>query len=302
MTQPEQNILYKKGICLVLIGASFWGASSVAAQFMLQNKLVSAEWLVVVRLLISGTLLLLYDAMKDNGDIFSIWKIPHDRNQLLFFGIFGMLSVQYTYFRAILYSNAATATILQYLMPVIIVCYIALRHKKIPSLLELLSIALAMFGTALLVTKGDFSRLAISLPALFWGIASAFSAAFYTVQPKYLLTHWRSPLVIGWGLLIGGVAMGAAFPPWNFTGVWDFPAFLALVFIILFGTIIAFCTYLSSVKYLRPTTTSTIASFEPLAAVVLSVWLLDTSFGFIEYIGGLFILSTVFVLTKVKTG
>lgn len=289
-----------KGILFVLLGASLWGASGVAAQYLLHDKLLSPEWLVAVRLLSAGFLLLCYDFIKSSGDIFTIWKNRQGRNQLLCFGIFGMLSVQYTFFAAILHGNAATATILQYLMPVIIVCYFTLRDRSLPKALELFSIFLAMLGTSLLVTKGDLGNLAISPLALFWGIASAFSAAFYTVQPKYLLSHWRSPLVIGWGMLIGGIALSPINPPWQFIGIWDFSTALGVLFIILFGTIIAFCAYLESIKYIQATETGTIASVEPLTAVFLSIYLLNVPFSWMEGIGALCIMSTVFILAKIK--
>ena len=290
----------KKGIFLVLFGATLWGASGVVAQYLFHTKLLTPEWLVVVRLLSSGLLLLAYDFIKNRDSIFYIWKIKHDRNQLLFFSVFGMLGVQYTYFAAISYGNAATATILQYLMPVIIVCYFAVRYKKRPNGLELISIFLAMLGTCLLVTKGDFSNLAISPLALFWGIASAFGAAFYTVQPKYLLSHWRSPLVIGWGMFVGGIVMSPVNPPWEFTGIWDMNTLLGILFIIIFGTIIAFYAYLESIKYILPTETGTLASVEPLAAVILSIYCLNTPFGLIDLLGGLSIMVTVFILARAK--
>ncbi len=294
---PNQR---NKGIFLVLFGATLWGASGVVAQYLFHTKLLTPEWLVVVRLLSSGLLLLAYDFIKNRDSIFYIWKIKRDRNQLLFFSVFGMLGVQYTYFAAISYGNAATATILQYLMPVIIVCYFAVRYKKRPNGLELISIFLAMLGTCLLVTKGDFSNLAISPLALFWGIASAFGAAFYTVQPRYLLSHWRSPLVIGWGMFVGGIVMSPVNPPWEFTGIWDMNALLGILFIILFGTIIAFYAYLESIKYILPTETGTLASVEPLAAVILSIYCLSTPFGLIDLIGGLSIMTTVFLLARAK--
>ncbi|MBP2629737.1 MAG: transporter [Firmicutes bacterium] len=294
---PNQR---NKGIFLVLFGATLWGASGVVAQYLFHTKLLTPEWLVVIRLLSSGLLLLAYDFIKSRDSIFYIWKIKHDRNQLLFFSVFGMLGVQYTYFAAISYGNAATATILQYLMPVIIVCYFAVRYKKRPNGLELISIFLAMLGTCLLVTKGDFSNLAISPLALFWGIASAFGAAFYTVQPKYLLSHWRSPLVIGWGMFVGGIVMSPVNPPWEFTGIWDMNTLLGILFIIIFGTIIAFYAYLESIKYILPTETGTLASVEPLAAVILSIYCLNTPFGLIDLLGGLSIMVTVFILARAK--
>lgn len=290
----------KKGVCLALLGATFWGASSVAAQFLFHEKHFTPEWLVVVRLLSSGLLLLLYDALKYRTGSFAIWRSVSDRGQLLLFAIFGMLSVQYTYFAAIRYGNAATATILQYLMPVIIVCYFALRYWRLPRLIEIVSVLLAVFGTLLLVTKGDFGHLALSPKALGFGVTSAFACAFYTVQPRRLLTRWRSPLVTGWAMFVGGACMSFYKPPWQFSGVWDSAAFGALAFVVLFGTIVAFCAYLESTKYISATQTSTIASVEPLASVLLSVWLLGTPFGLIDWGGMACILSTVFLLARAK--
>ena len=43
-----------------------------------------------------------------------------------------MLGVQYTYFGTIIHSNAATATILQYLMPIVIVFYLLFTTHRLP--------------------------------------------------------------------------------------------------------------------------------------------------------------------------
>lgn len=288
----------QKGMLLVSFGALLWGGSGVAAQFVLQNKGFSAEWLVIVRMLLSGLVLLSLDGMTHYGDIFSIWKSRHDTLQLLAFALIGMLGVQYTYFAAIKSGNAATATILQYLMPIVIVGWTALRTRRCPQTRELLCVALAILGTFLLVTHGSLSSLSISSSALFWGLLSAFAAAFYTMQPKYLLSHWRSPLVIGWGMLLGGLALMPVCPPWEFTGIWDRAACLTFIYIILFGTIIAFWAYLESIKYIPPTETSTLASLEPLSAIVLSSVLLAVPFGPVEILGTILIMSTVFILTR----
>ena len=287
-----------KGMLLVVFGALLWGGSGVAAQFVLQNKGFSAEWLVIVRMLLSGIILLSLDGMTHFGDIFSIWKSRYDSMQLIAFALIGMLGVQYTYFAAIKAGNAATATILQYLMPIVIVLWTVLRYRRRPQLRELFCTALAILGTLLLVTHGSLSSLAISPSALFWGILSAFAAAFYTVQPKYLLSHWRSPLVIGWGMLLGGLAFLPVCPPWNFTGIWDKDACIVFLYIIIFGTIIAFWAYLESIKYIQPTETSTLASIEPLSAIILSALLLNVPFGLVEILGAICIMSTVFILAR----
>ena len=119
-----------KGILLVIVGTMLWGISGTVAQFLFQQKGFDTEWLVVVRLLISGFLLLLYGYIKKDKNIINIWKSKEDSIKLILFGAIGMLGVQYTYFAAIKHGNAATATILQYLSPVIITCYLIIRNKK----------------------------------------------------------------------------------------------------------------------------------------------------------------------------
>lgn len=290
-----------KGIILVIIGAMLWGISGTVAQFLFQNEKFSPEWLVVIRLLVSGLILLLYAFKQGSRDIWGIWRSKDYSLRLILFSLIGMVGVQYTYFAAIKYGNAATATILQYLSPVIITCYLAIRTKKFPNFPESLAILLAMLGTFFILTKGNFHSLAISKLAFFWGIGSAFAAAFYTLQPRSLLTKWGSTLVVGWGMLIGGIAFSFIHQPWNFTGHWSITSMLAVIFVVLFGTLVAFHCYLESLNYIRPTESSVLTSVEPLSAAFLSVLWLKVPFGPPEWLGTVCILVTVIILSRVKS-
>ena len=197
--------LRTKGIFLVIIGTMLWGISGTVAQFLFQNKGFSPEWLVVIRLLSSGTILLLYGYISSDNDIKIIWKSKNNRISLFLFSILGMLGVQYTYFAAISHGNAATATILQYLSPVIITCYLIVKNKKLPTLKQMFAIILAMVGTFFIITRGNIHSLSLSKLALFWGISSAICSAIYTLQPISLLKQFSSTAVVGWGMLIGGL-------------------------------------------------------------------------------------------------
>ena len=290
----------RHGILLALTGAILWGGSGVAGQYLLQDCSFSTEWLVGVRMLVSGALLLLFDFIFHRQNLLTVFAEKRDALEILAFAVFGMLGVQYTYFAAIKYSNAATGTILQYLMPVIIVFYTALRTKKWPRPVEVLCVLLAVLGTFLLVTHGSLDALAISPSALFWGLLSAFAAAFYTVQPKRLICKWRPTLVTGWGMLLGGLLFLPISQPWNFGGQMDLTALLLFAYIILFGTVIAFGCYLGSLQYIQPAETSILGSAEPLAAILLSVVLLHVAFGLCDLLGAASILATVIILAKQK--
>ena len=289
-----------KGIILVIIGAMLWGVSGTVAQYLFQVKGFSAEWLVVIRLLVSGIILLLYAFINGDRNIWKIWDGKHNCWSLIVFSIVGMVGVQYTYFAAIKYGNAPTATILQYLSTVIITCYLIIFNKRIPSLQEIIAIILAILGTFFIITKGNIHVISISKLALFWGLSSAFAAAFYTLQPRYLLAKYGSTIVVGWGMLIGGIAFSFIHHPWNFTGKISITSILAVIFVVLFGTLIAFCCYLESLKYIQPIETSVLSCVEPLSAAFLSIYWLHVPFGVPEWSGTVCIIVTIIILSRVK--
>ncbi|WP_427873441.1 DMT family transporter [Flavobacterium sp. MMS24-S5] len=287
-----------KGFLLAIIAAIFWGISGTFGQFLFQERRINVEWLITVRMLVSGIILLFYSKISEKTALFEIWKSKKDAFQLLLFSIAGMLSVQYTYFAAIKHSNAATATILQFCGPIIIAVYLALKFKKLPKAKETLAIILAVTGTVLLVTHGNLNKLAISGTALFFGLSSAVALAIYTLQPAKLLHKYKPSVVIGWGMFCGGFAFSFIKAPWQIEGQWDSLTFLYTALIIVFGTLIAFTFYLNSVKIIGAQKASLLASAEPLAATILAVYWLKTPFSVIDWMGSLLIISTVFLLSK----
>lgn len=286
-----------KGFLLIMLGTALWGATGVVIQYLLHDKMFDAVWLTCIRLICAGAILLIADKIVYHGRTLSIWKGKSIRD-IIIFSAFGMLGTQFTFIFTILHSNAATATILQYLMPVVILIYILLTEKRRPMPRECLCILMAVAGTFLLTTKGSLSSLAISHTALFWGLISSLAAALYTLQPRAMLTKHHSSLVVGWGMLCGGLLLSFFQSPFSFKGIFDFGAALALLFVIICGTVIAFWSYIESTKYLYPTEVGTMASIEPFASVALSVIFMNVAFGLPEIIGSVLIVGTVFILAQ----
>lgn len=294
MDLPE----HKKGLLMAALGAAMWGGSGVAGQYLLQDCAFTTEWLVVTRMLLAGTILLVLDVCFHRANLLAVWRDRQDAKELIAFALIGMLAVQYTYFASIKHGNAAAATVLQYLMPIVIVCYTTLSTRRLPPSRDLFCVALAVLGTFLLVTHCDLGQLSIPAVAVIWGLLSALSAAFYTVQPKRLIRKWRATLIIGWGMLIGGIVLAFLCPPWEFNGHWDATAAIIYAYIIIFGTVVAFGCYLGSLKYIQPTEASVLGSIEPLTAIALSVLLLGIPFAFMDALGSAMILGGVFLLAK----
>ena len=293
-----QKSAHFKGFSLAIIASVLWGISGTFAQFLFQRRGINVEWLITTRMLIAGFMLLLIAGYNKNPGLWKIWKNKKDAFQLVLFSITGILAVQYTYFAAVKHSNAATATILQYAGPVLIAVYLAFKYHRLPKFLEYLAILLAVLGTFLLVTHGNIHSLTISGMAFFYGIASAFALAVYTLQPIALLKKYSSTVIIGWGLFVGGVAFSFVKPPWNVEGNWDIYTYSYTSFIILFGTSAAFYLYLKAVQLIGGQKTSLLTSAEPLSATILAILWLNIPFETIDWIGGFCIISTVFLLGR----
>lgn len=287
-----------KGALFTIFGGTLWGFSGTCGQFLMQTKGLTSNWLVPIRLLTAGLLLLFLCYLKEGKSVFRIWK--RDAAGILIFGIVGMSMCQYTYFTAIGASNAGTATVLQYIGPVLILIYISLRNMQLPRWNELVAIGLAVLGTFLLATHGDPGSMVLSDQALFWGLLSAVALAVYTVQPGKMLREYGSSVVTAWGMLIGGILLCLVFRPWSIAVTVDSTVILGMAVIVIIGTVIAFASYMEGIRLVGPKKGSLYASVEPVSATVFSVLWMHVSFGLMDLIGFLCIISTIFLLAVDK--
>lgn len=191
---------------LAVVGAYFWGASGTAVEFLFSSTNVNTAWLVGLRLLFSGALLMIYACWKY---LDQVKAMLHDKKviiMLIIFTFLGMGSSQLSYFVAVKYSNAPTATVIQFLAPVFIIIYSSLRSKMWPRRIDAISIVVAVVGTFILATGGRFDQLALSQLACFWGLIAAFSEAINTVLPGKLFKKYGPIPVIGAAMLVAGIA------------------------------------------------------------------------------------------------
>lgn len=288
-----------KGLSMVLLGAVLWGVSGTAAQVLFQRYGFNPGWLVTVRMSISGLLLLMGVSIRSGlTQTIAVWKDKKDAVRVILLGIIGLLGVQYSYFASIRYSNAATGTMLQYMGPIFITVYVALRSRHMPNTSQLVAVILALSGAFLLVTNGDFHSFSVAPLAVFWGIISALTVAFYTLYPKELLQRYGAATVSGWGMLIGGIGMGVITPPWHFSGHSSLGTWGLVGFVVLFGTLIAFYVYIASLKYISASEASLLACGEPLSATIIAVVFLNVKMGLGAMLGGLCIIVTVTILAR----
>ena len=288
----------KKGIVFTLLGATCWGLSGVLGEYLLNISRIDPVWIIANRLFFSGIAMVVMLFLKDKHNLMRVFSNKIDILKLLNFSFFGLLICQGTFFLTIKYTNAGMATVIQYIGPVIIMLYYCVIGRRWPLPREVIAIVVSLFGTVLIATHFDFSKLNISTLGLFWGLLSAFGLASYNIFSISLTTKYGVMPIMAWGLLIAGVVVyfttGSNYVPDNFTLI----DFICMSGVVIIGTILSFSLYLEGVRLIGAVTGSIIGCFEPIAAIIFSFLLLGTTFGTIDLIGAAFILSAVIVLSK----
>jgi drug/metabolite transporter (DMT)-like permease len=286
------------GFLMVISGTALWGVSGPMIQWLFQNSSLTSSKFLIVRLLLAGiiTLTLLYLTKKN---IFGVWKHPSHWVQLIIFGVLGMLGAQYAFIETIRVSNAVTAMLFQFLGPVLITIYITIQTKKLPTIIQLLAVVAALVGTFFLITNGSVENIVFSKKAIILGLLTTLGFTFYTLHPRALIKEWGTVIIVGWGMLIGGIALliySEGFSAVHLTHTLTFNTLLILFLVINSGTL-SFILYIGSLKYLSATETSLLSSIEPLVAAVVSIIWLNESFGMYQLLGGLLITAAVVLLS-----
>lgn len=79
-----------KGLTLAGVGACFWGASGTAVEFLFSSTNVNTAWLVGLRLLFSGALLMIYACWKY---LDQVKAMLHDKKVIIMLIIFAFLGM-----------------------------------------------------------------------------------------------------------------------------------------------------------------------------------------------------------------
>lgn len=289
------------GILITLIAAICWGFSGTCAQYIFDNFDADPTYLTAVRLLAAGLILVVIGLFTDRKNMTAIWTDKKSALRLIFFSVTGFLFCQLSYMKAISYSNSGTATILQYLGPVLIMIVSCFLARKLPQRKEVFAIIMALIGVFLIATHGHIDTMVITPLGLSWGLWSAVALMLYTMLPGKIIEKYGSITVTGYGMLLGGIFLCIGCGIWKAPMVYDIRCIIAFIAIVIFGTILPFTMYLIGVNRCGAVKASMLASIEPVAATVFMVVWLRVPLQMMDIAGFLCIFVTIFLLTKKET-
>ena len=246
---------------------------------------INVNLLTSLRLILAGILLTASVFFRQSDKLVSALKDKKTLVSIALFALFGLVLNQYAYLSAIQHTNAGTATVLQYVTPVLILTFVCAKNRRFPMVSELVAIIMAIAGTFIIATHGQVTELAITPIGLFWGLFSAVTYALYILLPAKAIEKWGSLIVIGLGMLLGGLVFPIAIQAWKYKLPLTGENLLALFGLVFIGTVFAYTIFLRGTAMVGAVKGSLLASVEPVASVILTVLIMGDRFFAIDVVG-----------------
>ena len=285
-------------ILLVLVAGIAWAASGIAAQHFYTQSAHTPLELTQVRLFLSSGLFFLL-AWWSGGlrrGVRLVRRSPRILVSLAIFGVLGIMFVQFSYFMGIAAGDAAATTVITYTSPVLLILYLALRHRRLPTLVEAGTVIAAVAGIFLLVTGGSIERLSVPVACIVWSLISAMTFAFAMVYPVHLLRLFDRFFLLAVCMLIGGISLlpltqGIFAAGTFFTATTWFDLFV----IIVLGTVLAFFAFNAGLRWLSPEETAITATIEPVASVLFAWLIFDAHFVIMQIVGVVLVIMAILI-------
>lgn len=269
MNKYQKNIF--KGTIYSLLSGLIWGICGILGEYFFSHYQVSSGWITSMRLLVAGSFVIILSSLKLRSQLFDIWRNRNNYLPFLAYAILGIFSVQYFFYLCVEYSNATTATILQFISPVFILIYNRLIYKKKASKKAIFYVLTAMLGVFLMATKGDFSKLSITPLALLTGLLSALGVMFNVILPQRFAKKYGFVPTVGWGMIIAGLFSNFLYPVYKISFQVDAISICICLTIAFLGTAFAFFLSMKAVSLVSPLVVSVVSASEPLSSAILSV-------------------------------
>lgn len=296
-----------KGYLLALLAAACWATGGLTAKWLFTPSTPdTAGWpmpplgididptaLSGGRALSAFAILLLYLAFRRRAELRVRGR---DLWFLAAFGV-GLAGVHYTYFKTISLTNVATAILLEYLAPVLVlvVSVLFMGHRLTWSLPA--GVALSVGGSALVVGAIGGTGLVVSPAGVMWGLASAVLFAAYSLMGSVAVSRFSPYTTLVYGLGFASLFWLAVLGPTPVIGLFvDAESALSVLFMAVFSTIIPFSAFLAALHHIAPTNATVTSTVEPVIAGVGAYVLFGESLTLLQLAGGAMVLAAIAVV------
>jgi len=224
-------------------------------------------------------------------------KLPAaDFWRIVLIGVLGMAASNYLYYLAIKRTNVATAIILQYTAPVLVLLYMVARGLQKATAQRVAAVFLSVLGSALAI--GVVGRgLRLDAVGVMAALLAAVSFAFYNIAGHRILARYDRWIVLLYTTFSAGAFWLIVNPPWrlvaaHYSGAqWAFLAVFALI-----SVLAPFSFYFAGLQHLEPTRAIVASCLEPVLSILLAALLLGETLRPVQAVGIVIVLAAIVIV------
>ncbi|MFO7766709.1 MAG: DMT family transporter [Pelovirga sp.] len=282
----------------LLLAAIFWGGTFIAGKLLAGE--VSPFSSAFIRFLLA-TLVLLLLCRYYNGRLPRLSR--DDLVPVLFLGLSGVFAYNAFFFAGLYWIEASRAAVIVANNPVMIALFAALLFGEKLTPRAVLGIGLSVAGAITVVIRGDLSQLVSGGigrgELLIFGCVLSWTT--YSLVGRRAMRN-LSPLIAVTSSAAAGTLLLAPFAlaegllsQFRF---YSMQAWASLIYLALFGTVIGFVWYYQGILRLGSTRAGQFINFVPIAAVTLSIGLLDEPLTSSLLLGLLLVISGLYLTNR----
>jgi DME family drug/metabolite transporter len=258
------------------------------------------DTLIALRILISSSTLFILLVLFSRSSL-RIHK--SDLPLLALLGLVGVAFQRVSYSYAVYFTTATMAAILFYTYPAFVTIVASIKLKQRITRGQVVSIALAFIGVALVVRAYDPATFNANILGIFFGLGSSIGFVLYFLLTQKLRTKYAA-----WTLTVYGDGIGAlSLIPAVYVALPQMGSYPWQLWVLIFAigwvlSLIAYVVYSFALKDVEASKGSILSVLEPLSAAIYSATLLGEALQPPQIAGILLALTGVILLFKLGSG
>ncbi len=290
---------YQKGILIAFAGTVIWASTGIFIGYLFAHYTIEPLTLSFWRALFMAAAMVAFFALTKRD----VLRISREQLKfLLFYGVIVLPVMNVSWTSSVQLNGASVATVLVYSSPgfTALLARPLLKEPFTPK--KFLAVVLSVFGCVLVAKAYTLDVWQSNWWGFVVGIFSGVAMAAYSLAGRWSAKQFTdSWMVTAYGFLfVAGTLLFTQTPAALFSLGAQYDGWLILLALALGPSVFGFGFYTMSLHYLPASTSSLIASLEPVLTAIMAIFILGESLNLIQWLGAAITVAAVVLVQTEK--